>query len=94
MDIQLLATKIVQTFRRDGLQSTIRKAFVHFTRRPAKDDFDLRHGTDTAGIEPLWKFKIRSPNARFGVRYQTTGEHELLDALNFLQEDLRTFTFV
>ena len=67
---------------------------MHFTRRPAKDDFDLRHGTDTAGIEPLWKFKIRSPNARFGVRYQTTGEQELLDALKFLQEDPRTFTFV
>jgi SAM-dependent methyltransferase len=94
MDIQLLYIKIVQKFRTDGLQATIRKAFAHLTRRRTTDDFDVRHGTDTAGIEPLWKFKIRSPNARLGVRYQASGEQELVEAVNFLHEDPQTFTFI
>lgn len=94
MDIQLLHIKIVQTFHADGFQATIRKAFVHLTRRRTTDDFDLRHGTDTAGIEPLWRFEIRSPNARFGVRYQTTGEQELVDTLKCLHEDPHAFTFI
>ncbi len=59
-----------------------------------QDSFDLRHGTDTGGIEPLWKFHIRSSNRSFGFCYQPTDEKELVDAVNFLSEDLRAFTFV
>src|SRR5206468_4366794 len=59
-----------------------------------RDEFDLRHGTDTSGVEPLWKFRVASPNARFGFHYKATDEKELLDAITFLDEDPRAFTFV
>jgi SAM-dependent methyltransferase len=48
----------------------------------------------TGGIEPLGKFRIRSRNARFGVRYQPTSEQEVVDAVNFLKDDLQTLTFI
>jgi SAM-dependent methyltransferase len=94
LDIYLLAVRIVQTIRKDGLPTAFRKAFVHLRRGRTTDDFDLRNGTDTSGIEPLWRFMIHSPNARFGVRYEPTDEHALVDAINFLHEDLQTLTFI
>ena len=54
----------------------------------------MRRGVDTGGIEPLWKFKIRSPNAQFGVRYQAIDERELVDAVNFLHVETPQLTFV
>jgi len=94
MDIQLLGTKIIQTYRGGGLAATIRKAFATLVRAPRRDDFDRRHGTDTSSIELLWKLKIDSPNARFGGRYQATEEQELVDAVRFLPEPPQGFTFI
>jgi SAM-dependent methyltransferase len=94
VDVQLLTLKIVQTLRRDGLRAALRKCINNIKHDRSADDFDLRHGTDTGGIEPLWKFKIRSPNACFGSRYEVTQEQELADSVNFLKEDLENFTFI
>jgi len=94
MDVQLLGAKIVQTYRRDGLAATIRKAFVALARVRNTGDFDRIHGTDTSNIELLWQFKIDSPNARFGARYQATDEQMLVDAISFLPEPPQDFTFV
>ncbi len=93
MKVWTLAGKFVQTLREDGLRTIFRKALAHMKPPPVKDSFDLRHGTDTGGIEPLWKFHIRSPNRSFGFCYQPTDEKELVDAVNFLNEDLQSFTF-
>lgn len=95
MNVKLLATKIVQSLCKDGLRATLRKCLSHLEYdHSSKDDFDLRNGTDTGGIEPLWKFDIRSPNARFGASYQVTQEQDINHALDFLHEDLQTFTFI
>jgi hypothetical protein len=94
VDVQLLTLKIVQTLRRDGLRAALRKCINNIKHDRSADDFDLRPGTDTGGIEPLWKFKIRSPNACFGSRYEVTQEQELADFVNFLKEDLENFTFI
>lgn len=90
----MVVQKIVQTLRSDGFWITLRKVFSHLKYVPSSDDFDLRYGTDTGGIEPLWKFKIRSPNALLGVRYEATNEQELVDTIKFLHEDPQTFTFI
>jgi len=80
--------------RQEGLWATSRKAFVHLTRGRVVDMFDSMHGTDTGEPEPLWKFTITSPNARFGERYEATKEQELEDAVHFLGVNLKSFTFI
>jgi SAM-dependent methyltransferase len=94
LDLQLILVKTVRRLRRVGLRATTREALARLKRVPPTDDFDVRYGTDTANPEALWKLSIPSPNARFGVKYQATGEQELLDAVNYVRENLRTFTFI
>lgn len=96
MDVTLLSAKIVQAFREEGFWAVLGKGVgsLKKSRGHEPDDFDRKHGTDTGGIEPLWKFKIRSTNARFGTRYEATQELELEHAVAFLCEDLKAFTFI
>jgi SAM-dependent methyltransferase len=93
LNIRLFFAKVAQKLREEGLRTTLRGGFGMFRRRVA-DDFDLQHGTDTGGSESLWKFNIDSPNARFGRKYQPTGEEELSEAINFLGVDPRGITFI
>ena len=58
------------------------------------DSFDLKFGTDTSGIVPLWGLKGTSPNAVFGVRYEATNDEELEWVIGLLQEDFSSFTFI
>lgn len=94
MNARLLMTKVVRSLKRDGVRATFQKFLSNVAHGPVSDDFDTRYGTETGGVEPLWKFQISSPNAHFGAGYQATREQELLDALDFLREDLRSFTFI
>jgi SAM-dependent methyltransferase len=94
MNVQLLTRKLMRTLRDDGVAAACRRVVAHLGQRPVVADFDRRHGTDTGGLEPLWKLSIGSPNARYGERYEATDEHELVAALEFLGEDLRGFTFI
>jgi len=93
----MLQARIKLRLREDGVVATVRSAFVHVWRKvhPAGvDDFDLRHGTDTSGTQPLWELRIDSPNLRFGVRYQPTAEGELEQLVGFLSLEVGRFTFV
>jgi SAM-dependent methyltransferase len=92
--VQLVIGKIVQGLRQDGLRKTLERAFSLFVESSETDDFDLKHGTDTGSPAPLWKFRIASPNRRFGTRYQASDEQEILDAIKTLDENLQTFVFV
>lgn len=96
MDVRLLTSKVVQILRQEGLWALFGKGMQSLERARSHDpdDFDLKYGTDTSGIEPLWKFKIPSPNARFGVRYEATQVSELVHAIASLPENLKSFTFV
>lgn len=70
------------------------KAVTSLRHNHLANDFDLKHGTDTGGLAPLWKLQISSPNRRFGTRYQATDWQELADVIEFLNDDVRTFTFI
>jgi SAM-dependent methyltransferase len=95
MNVKLFAQKIVRSVRDDGIPASIRKAPQYLRRsRTDADDFDARNGTDTGGFEHIWKFHIRSDNARFGTHYRATSERDLTKAVNSLGEDVRGFTFV
>lgn len=93
MNIRLLGTKILNCWRNGGVSACYRAA-----RRclfgNAPDAFDLRFGTDTSGIVPLWRLKTTSPNASLGHRYEATDCDELERAISLLNEDLARFTFV
>jgi SAM-dependent methyltransferase len=94
LDLGLLAARLVRKLNDDGVGVTVRSAIAYLTRRKAADAFDLEYGTETDGLEPLWKLRIRSDNARCGERYQATTEHELVAALQSLGQVLGPFSFV
>jgi SAM-dependent methyltransferase len=90
----LVSAVVSRSLRERGIWGTLRKATEHLVRRQVLDDFDVKNGTDTSGIVPLWRLSIASPNARFGGRYHASEEWELAGALKVLNEDLSSFTFV
>ncbi len=97
MNFRVLTSKVVTTVRERGVASATRAAGRHLwrkLRRPSIDDFDQRHGTDTSGELALWETRVRSPSARFGVRYQASGEGELVRVVKSLGIDAGRFTFV
>jgi SAM-dependent methyltransferase len=87
-------TEIIERLRRDGASSMVRPALRYARSYLSPDPFDSRHGTNTGRIEPLWKLKTESPNLAFAVRYQATKENEFYDALKFVNEEWRHFTFI
>jgi hypothetical protein len=80
LHIQLLAAKFVAQARSIGLlhaaSGTVRQAIKQGIRRlnPARDEFDIRYGTDTGGLINLWNYRIESPNAKYGVSYGSISE--------------------
>lgn len=94
MNVKFVRAVVSKSLRERGLWSTIRKTTEYLVKARTIDEFDLKNGTDTSGIEPLWKFSISSPNAKFGGRYHASEEWELTGALNLLHEDFKYFTFV
>jgi SAM-dependent methyltransferase len=100
MSLKLVIAKIIKNLRKNGLRATLSMAFgsegmMGLLRRKAKiDAFDQQYGTDTAGIVPLWKLSLESPNAIFGIKYQASYEQEIRDAVSLLPVDPREYTFV
>jgi SAM-dependent methyltransferase len=94
MDLHLLATKVVRRVGEIGVIASLQEAMTYLRSPSAVDEFDSKNGTDTGNARPLWSLKIASTNARFGRKYQATGEAELLEALDFLGIEPSSFTFV
>lgn len=94
MNAKLIIQKTLLSLRRDSLSSTLSKARTYLSQRKAEDGFDRARGTDTEGLVPLWRTRVHSSNSRFGTPYQATPEDQLIRALNFLDQDFRSFTFV
>lgn len=59
-----------------------------------RDQFDASHGTDTGGIRELGTLGIRSPNARYAVRYQPSNYDQASAAIRSLAIDPAEFSFV
>jgi SAM-dependent methyltransferase len=78
-----MVRKFVEHARSVGLlpaiSSTVKQAVRHAiaTASPGQDDFDLRYGTDTAGVSHLWNYKIESSNATYGVSYGSISERHI-----------------
>jgi predicted RNA methylase len=94
MNFHLLADKAFRRVQTIGLAATFREALACRRAAPGSDEFDAKYRTDTGISTPLWKLKIVSPNARFGVKYQATSEQELVDSVNFLHENPQTLSFI
>jgi SAM-dependent methyltransferase len=81
--IQLLTAKFRAQVSSVGLLQAVsrivRQAIKQGIRRlnPVKDEFDLRYGTDTGGLINLWKYRIESPNAKYGVSYGSISEQHI-----------------
>jgi SAM-dependent methyltransferase len=94
IDLRLLASKTIHQWRRGGAAAVLGTAVGLLRRNGGADEFDRRHGTDTARVEPLWKFTIGSPHARDGVRYQPTDERDLAASVELLEGGTARYAFV
>ena len=93
-NLKMLLIRGVRAVRRDGAARTLRAAISYFRPPHEEDEFDLEYGTDTAGVVPLWRFQVDSPNARFGWRYETSNAVDLEKCLKCIPHDPRDFTFI
>ncbi len=88
--------RIIPKIAREGAVSAARAALriVVTPRRPVGKEFDARYGTDTAGYDPLWQYRIASKNAMFGSNYVPSDEGDFVQALSMVEEDFSTMTFI
>jgi SAM-dependent methyltransferase len=96
MNLQMATQAVLRNLRENGLRTTLRKAtgvFAKATPEPL-DDFDIKNGTDTSGLVPLWKLSIAAKNVRFCKGYRPIEPWELETAVKALDEDITSFTFV
>jgi SAM-dependent methyltransferase len=77
-----------------GAIARVAKIFRPGPQRIGADDFDEIYKTETSIIVPLWRLRIPSPNAKFGIRYQTMAPSEFLSVLRKVQEDSRNLVFI
>jgi SAM-dependent methyltransferase len=94
VNFELVRAVVSKSLRDRGVWGTLRRTTEYLVKKRVLDEFDIKNGTDTSGIEALWRFSISSPNAKFGGRYHASEEWELVGALKALDEDLGSFTFV
>jgi SAM-dependent methyltransferase len=93
LNLPLAAYKAIRTYREHGFRQVLRAVTSAFAPH-LPDAFDVRRGTETSRVEPLWRLNIHSDNVREGARYQAVGEAELAGAIAWLGEDPHAFTFV
>lgn len=94
MNLELMTSVVSKSLREHGAWRTLRTGIKHLVQTQTVDDFDMKNGTDTSGIVPLWRLSITSTNARFGGRYHASEEWELAGAMRLLCEELSSFTFL
>lgn len=76
------------------LQRAVKSAMSWHQPETGPDVFDREHGTDTAGIVPLWKLRVDGPHREHGVRYQAANPVELERCLAALPIEHERFTYV
>lgn len=94
VNIGLLCDKFLRSTKEKGIFNVLVQVFNSLSNRNKIDEFDLRYGTDTSGVIPLWKMNINSANAAYGVRYQAIPVEQFLLALRTIQENIHSFSFV
>ncbi len=86
------AAEIYARLRRQGLRSLVRKAFEYLKHQ--SDTFDKANGTNTSGIEPVWRLNINSPNKKFAIRYESGDSDALRETILVLGIDPAAYTFI
>lgn len=96
--------RLISAVERHGLANVPRlavKNVIYFLSRARADEndvaasnFDRRFGTDTAETREIGSLDIKSKNARYAVRYQTSPEDIFRAALSSLSVDLERFTLL
>lgn len=94
MNVRILTRKVARMLTEEGVAPLCRRAVAHLRNQQHKDSFDLENGTETSGLEPLWKLNINSPNAQFGERYEATTQQELVSVLQSLDVSPENSTFI
>lgn len=94
MNLKILAAKIVDTLRTDGIAVTLKKSLANIRHRSVADDFDQLYGVDTATVTPLWEVEINSGNAKSGVRYQAVDPNVIPLGLALINVPVEQFSFV
>ncbi len=93
MNIGLLISKIGYSLRNEGVKGTLQRIFISFHEKRA-DAFDIKYGTDTAGIIPLWRLSVPNKNAELGTRYQTIPEEMFRSSINRVVVDPASYVFI
>jgi SAM-dependent methyltransferase len=97
LNLRLLAAKFLAQVKAVGFLCAVDRAVKQVLKQgmrrlnPVQDDFDIRYGTDTGGFVNLWKYRIESPNAKYGVSYGSSSEQHIEVLLSPLP---RTASFV
>ncbi|NML18989.1 class I SAM-dependent methyltransferase [Azohydromonas caseinilytica] len=94
LNVRILTEKVARVLAEEGIAPLCRRALSHLRGQRERDPFDVENGTETSGLEPLWKLSIDSPNARHGERYQATSPQELVSVLEYLGVDPASSTFI
>lgn len=95
INIKAALLRASRAIRRDGFRNTLRSAFTSYLIPDrVADAFDSRYGTDTAGVVPLWKLRVDSPNERFGWRYETSDPLELSLCLRHIPVKPQALSFI
>ena len=93
LNTKLLAAKFMAQVKTVGFLGAVDRAARQVMERgmrrlnPVQDDFDIRHGTNTGGFVNLWKYRIESANAKYGVSYGSTSEQHIEVLLSPLPRD-------
>ena len=94
MNVRVLLSIAVTKVRQEGPVAAFAKVVRYLRTGKGDKSFDTRFGVDTGGPVPIWRLKIGSENAKYGVLYQPTPEEDLKSAVLFLGIDPKRFTFV
>ncbi|MBB4200396.1 SAM-dependent methyltransferase [Rhodoblastus sphagnicola] len=94
VNIRLLGEKFLRSTKESGVVHALVQGFNSLLKSNKIDEFDLRYGTDTSGVIPLWRMHINSANVNCGVRYQAIPVEQFRLAIGTIQENLSSFYFV
>jgi hypothetical protein len=94
MTIAHFALAIWRKLRRDGVSGLLRSGLKILQSKNSASEFDDEFGTDTEGVVPLWRLRIRSDNRTEGIRYQTVDPNLLRTVIGGLPIRFEDFVFV
>jgi hypothetical protein len=95
--LRRLVSLTVSETRRAGVRRTavrVREGLRARIEQATDRRFDRRFGTDTAGLVPLERLTVDSPNAASATHYQPIGRRYFLRMLNTVQLPPDSFVFV